>query len=106
MAVTSKEEILNRIKEKFGDASDDETLSLYEDITDTLDSFSTSTSAAEDWEKKYKENDEAWRKKYRDRFFNTPADESDPEPDPQDITNIGEIPEKKMTYEDLFKESE
>lgn len=105
MAVTSKEDLMSRIKAKFGDTAEDDILSIYEDMSDTLDSLASKQADGEDWKQKYEENDKMWREKYRDRFFNTDADE-EPEPDPQDLTNMGEKPEVKMTYDDLFKESD
>ena len=105
MAVTTKEAILERIKALIPDSTSDDSLSLFEDISDTLDSATAAPEPSEDWQKKYEENDKMWRQKYRDRFFGTETDEEDPaEPDPKDLTNIGEIPEKKLTYDSLFKE--
>lgn len=93
--IKTKDEILTSIKEKFGDDTSDETLSLIEDITDTLDDYVAKTSDSTDWEQKYKDNDAEWRKKYKDRFFksdgNSSEDFDDPEPEP-----------KKLRFEDLF----
>ena len=54
------------------------------------------------WEKKYKENDEAWRKKYRDRFFNSPSEDGNDQIKPTDDDD--ETSEKNLTYDKLFKE--
>lgn len=113
MAVTSKDEILNKVKGLLPDSTTDDALSLFEDITDTFDSISSASADSKpepedkvDWQKKYEENDKAWREKYRERFFSTETDDDPTEPDPQDSTNLGEVPEKKMSYSDLFKESD
>ena len=37
--VRTKEELLQSIREKLGDSTDDESLSLIEDVSDTMDSF-------------------------------------------------------------------
>lgn len=97
MAIRKTTEILANLKSKLDDTSD-ETLALLEDISDTLNDFETKTKDTTDWETKYKENDENWRKKYHERFF-TPSDESD---DIDELTSGEE--EKKLTFENLFKE--
>lgn len=93
MAVKTKEELMSAIKAKIGEDSDDETLTLVEDLSDTLDSFGSS----ENWKTKYEENDKAWRQKYRDRFFSPTEVEEDDETD-------GEDGMKNLTFDKLFKE--
>lgn len=61
MAVRTREELLNHVKNLLGERSDDEALAIIEDFTDSID--------AEDWRAKYNENDAAWRARYRERFF-------------------------------------
>ena len=97
MAVLKKEEFLNRLKGLVGESTDDENMSLLEDMTDTYNDLESRASSETNWEQKYKENDEAWRKKYRDRFFSSPAKEDPPEPTPDDEP-------KALSYNDLFKE--
>lgn len=96
MAVKSKDEIMNTLKERFKDSTDDDTLSFLEDISDTYDDMSTRIDQAGDWKAKYEENDKEWRQKYHDRFFNKPKEETDPEPEPDDKPKV-------LRYEDLFK---
>lgn len=94
MAVRTREEILESIRTRVGEATDDDTISFIEDVTDTLTDLETKANGdGEDWEKKYRENDESWRKKYTERFF---SKEPEPEPDPE--------PEPIKTFADLFKE--
>lgn len=97
MAIRTREEILNSVRERFGEDTADETLALVEDITDTLTDFENRTKDTTDWKKKYDENDAAWRKKYRDRFFSGGSDDEEDDPDPQDKRKV-------YTYENLFKE--
>ena len=101
MAVLTKEQMLERIKQRIGEDTSDEALKLIEDVSDTINDYETKTKDTTDWEKKYKENDEQWRKKYKDRFFNAPAkdEKNDSESDDDD-----ESKENKLTYENLFKE--
>ena len=98
MAVRTREEILESIRTRVGEATDDDTIAFIEDVTDTLaDLESKANGDGEDWEKKYRENDESWRKKYTERFFSNDTPDQDPDPDPEPE------PEKK-TFADLFKE--
>ena len=101
MAVLTREQMLERIKQRIGEDTSDEALKLIEDVSDTINDYETKTKNTTDWEKKYKENDEQWRKKYKDRFFNAPAkdEKDDSESDDYDESN-----ENKLTYENLFKE--
>ena len=87
MAKRTFAELVEQIKTYTGDRDDDETLSLMEDINDTLNNET-------DWQAKYNENDKAWRAKYKQRFETGNVDEQD-EPD--------EPEEKPMTFEQLFK---
>lgn len=97
MAKKSREEILNQIKAVLGDnAESNEAIALYEDITDSIEQ---EKSDSEDWEQKYKDNDEMWRKKYSARFFESTV--KDPESiikEPQQ-----EQDEKPLSLEDLFE---
>ena len=97
MAIRTKDDILNSIKTQLGEDASDEALALVEDITDTLDDFEAkANNKGENWEQKYRDNDAAWRKKYRDRFFGSSGNEDDDDIRPE--------PNKKLTFESLFKE--
>ena len=100
MAVLTKEQMLERIKQRIGEDTSDEALKLIEDISDTINDYETKPKDTTDWEKKYKENDEQWRKKYKDRFFNAPAKDEKDDSESDDE----ESKENKLTYENLFKE--
>lgn len=64
MAVSTKEDLVARISAIFGENLSDDNISLLEDVSDTIDSFSDK----EDWKTKYEENDASWRKRYKERF--------------------------------------
>ena len=99
MAVRSKAEILELIRERVGDDTSDEALTIIEDITDTLDDYDARIAGSGDWQRRYEENDAEWRQRYRDRFFgsgNEDLTDDDPE-DPEDE------PEKPQSFDDLFK---
>lgn len=94
MAVKSKAEILEALKSRLDDTSD-ETLALIEDVSDTLNNAETENKDNTDWKTKYEENDKKWRQKYRDRFFgSTDSDDDDKE-------GSEDEPESDK-YEDLF----
>lgn len=96
MAVRSKEELLAIIKDRIGEDTSDEAISFIEDVTDTLNDFET--RAGEDWEEKYRQLDEEWRIKYKERFFNTENEEEEKEEE--------EDKKEVLTFNDLFKEVE
>lgn len=98
MAVKTKAEILESIRKRVGDSTDDETLEFLEDVTDTLSDLETRASDSTDWKGKYDELDKSWREKYRERFFS-----SDPKEEKTEDDEFEEKEDKeKKTYEDLF----
>ena len=105
MAVLSKEEFMSRLQERIGEDTSDEAMTFIEDMTDTFNDMETRSSGNNDseWKQKYDELDKSWRKKYKDRFFNseiTPAYvKEEQEEDVIDDT-------KEKTYTDLFEERE
>lgn len=98
--VKTKEEILEAIKTKIGDSTEDADLSLLEDLSDTFDDYKDKVDKAGDWKTKYEENDKAWKQKYRDRFFNQEADD-EIEKHIDETTHENEPP-KKLTFDALF----
>lgn len=98
MAVRTREEILESIRNIVGDSTDDNTLQVLEDVTDTFTDFENKTADQTDWKAKYEENDEGWRKKYAERFYtgdpSVPPRSNDPV--------IGESVDKPTRFEELF----
>nr|DAP09121.1 MAG TPA: hypothetical protein [Caudoviricetes sp.] len=96
MAVKTREEILEELKVRVGEQSDDETIAFLEDVTDTLSDLETKAKGdGTDWKTKYKENDAEWRKRYTERFYS-----SDPGPVIQDPEPEESQPPK--TFAELF----
>lgn len=91
MAVSTKEDLVARISASFGENLSDDNISLLEDVSDTIDSFSDK----EDWKTKYEENDASWRKRYKERFEGKGDDIHD---DDSEIEHY-DAPAK---FEDLF----
>ena len=101
MAIKTKEELLASIKSKFGDDVSDETISLLEDISDTLDT----TKDGAEWKKKYDENDRQWREKYTSRFYDGGGEKDKPDDKP-DEKDAEEEKASTVTFNDLFTEKE
>lgn len=95
MAKLSKDELIEKVKKYVGDRTDDETIEIIEDITDSID-----TSDADEWKQKYEENDKMWRDKYVSRFFDKKE---------EDLETPAEHEEEEKeynSYEDLFEKEE
>lgn len=104
MAVKTKEEILNAIKEVAGDQIEsDAYISIIEDITDSMDeSLGEKLAAAE---KKAADIEAEWRKKYTDRFFAGTNTESEGEVIAENGDNDTGIEEADdIEIDDLFEE--
>lgn len=96
MAKLSKDELLEKVRRYVGDRTDDETLAIIEDISDSFDS-----SDVDEWRQKFEENDKMWRDKYISRFFEKNDDGI------EDPTYEKDDEEKEYkTFEDLFEEEE
>lgn len=98
MAVKTREEILEELRVRVGEQTDDETIAFLEDVTDTLSDLETKAKGdGTDWKTKYEENDTEWRKKYTERFYS-----SEPEPEPViEDPKPGE-PQPPKTFAELF----
>lgn len=103
MAVRTIDEILESVKTRVGDSTEDADIEFIEDVSDTLNDLKTKASGQEDWKTKYEENDKTWREKYKDRFFSTKENEKDELEDDKDIEMKNEKPK---TFSELFKEKE
>lgn len=97
--IRSKDELMQLIRDRIGDDTSDEAIAFIEDISDSLNDYENKVSGYNELEEKYKENDKAWREKYKNAFFN--GSKEKPE-EPEQIEE--EESKKRLTYEDLFKE--
>lgn len=95
MAKLSKDELIEKVRKYVGDRTDDDTIEIIEDISDSIDS-----SEADEWKKKYEENDKMWRDKYISRFVEKKEDE------PDTPTEHDEEEKEYNSFEDLFEEEE
>ena len=94
MAVKTREEIMQSLKEILGDNTSDEAIALIEDVHDTIGDGNLAARIFQ-LEIEKAELDSSWRKKYRDAFLSRPDDISIPE-EPES----NPVPK---TFEDLFK---
>lgn len=85
-------ELREKITAFVGDRSDDEALSILEDVADTL------TDEPEDWHEKYNALDAEWRERYRKRF-NGLTDEAEEEQQNAQQTEEAE----ELTMADVLK---
>lgn len=95
MAVKTREEILESLRDRFGEEPTDDDIAMLEDITDTFTDFEEKTNDATNWKNKYEENDKAWKKKYSDRFFSKDGGENT-------ILYEPDEPETVKSFNDLF----
>ena len=102
MAVMTREEIMNMIRERIGEDTSDSALAVIEDLTDTLDDYDARIAGSGDWQRRYEENDAAWRQRYRDRFFGTGTDNDITEEETAVEDSVEET--APQTFEELFEE--
>ena len=94
--VKTKDEIMEEIRAYIGDRSDDQTIALIENISDTIDDY----AAHGDYDEKLMAVEAEWRRKYIDRFMSGGKNKSDVETT-EDEEKIAEI-----TIDDLYTEKE
>lgn len=107
--IKSKEDILKSISVIVGENNSDEAIALIEDVTDTIDDFQKRVDGdGKDYKKLYesevsarKEDNDNWKKKYVDRFFN-PEAEKEIEKEIEKQKEVEEL-EKNLSFDDLFK---
>ena len=110
--VLSKEEFLQTLQNLVGDSSDDSTLEIIENFTDTYNDLEgrsgNETEEVENLKKQLEENDKNWRKKYKERFFSGSEDETEKKKDnaieeqKENVKNDAE----EITFSDLFERKE
>lgn len=102
MAVLTRDDYIARLNRLIGDKTDDESIGVLEDFSDTYDDLYA--RIGEDWKARYEENDNMWREKYRKRFESgseTPATNTT-----DNTTVVAEEQEtvEDVTFDDIFKE--
>lgn len=102
--IKSKEDLLNTFKTVVGEDASDEVLTLLEDMTDTISDLESKANGKINVKEtaEYKELEDAWRKRYRDRFF---ADVDQSADDPDDTLDDHQQDNTPHRFEDLFTRS-
>lgn len=102
MSVLDRDRFFEAVQNRVGEDTSDEAIQFIEDMTDTYNDMETRAAGdGVDWEERYKELDEKWKKKYAHRFFSGGAartvvkEEDDVDAIEDDGTSI--------SYNDLFK---
>ena len=90
MAIRTREELMERVREYIGEDTTDKALSLIEDVNDTI-------ADSDEWRTRYEQNDKEWREKYKARFFSDVEKKDEEPPDSED--------EIEKTIDELFEES-
>ena len=101
MAIKTRDEIIAAVKARIGEDTSDESISLIEDVTDTLSDYDTRLADKTDWKQKYDEMDASWRRKYMDRFSGKTGDDVKEEQEEQVKEDS-----KPRSFKELFKERE
>lgn len=101
MAVRTIEEILEAIRSRIGEDTSDESISLLEDITDTMEDYETRVADKTDWKNKYDELDATWRRKYIERFSGKSGEDIKNEQEEQIKDD-----DEPRTFDELFTERE
>lgn len=90
--ILSREQFFSSIHDRMGDDSSDDAITFIENMSDTYNELERrATGDGVDWERKYNELNESWKKKYTHRFFNgtndyVPNDTDDNNEKSEDIT--------------------
>ena len=103
----TRESLQERLQKLIGDRTDDEALNFIQDALETYDRRPSNEGISkEEHERLLKEQDETWRKKYRDTFFGKkPEDgsfEDTSRPDPAREIPDGTNPNNPANFEELF----
>jgi 2-phospho-L-lactate transferase/gluconeogenesis factor (CofD/UPF0052 family) len=98
--VKTKDEIMEEIRTYIGERSDDQTIALIENISDTIDDY----AAHGDYDEKLMAVEAEWRRKYIDRFMNGGENKSDVKVEKTEDEEKEKAEEIKI--EDLYTEKE
>ena len=98
--VKTKDEIMKEIRDYIGDRSDDQTIALVENISDTIDDY----AAHGDYDTKLMAVEAEWRKKYMERFFE--GDKEEKIEDNEDEEKEENDKSEEIKIEDLYTEKE
>ena len=68
--ILNRDDFFSRVNSIVGERTDEESIKFIEDMSDTYNSLEQSAQqSGGEWEQKYHDLDEAWKEKYKSRFF-------------------------------------
>lgn len=104
MAVLNRDDFFARLHSKLAEDTSEDGIAFLEDMTDTYDDLERRANGdGIDWESRYHDLDESWKKRYRHRFFTgSGGNPSYPESAPDD----NEYDPNRITINDLFSKKE
>ena len=105
MAIKNATEIMETLRAFLGEDVSDEALVFIEDVNDTISNYERMAADVTDWQSKYDQLDQEWRKRYRDRFFES-GNEDEKGSFIEDVNDLEEQQDEPTTFEELFSESE
>lgn len=103
VAVLTKDDLLERTKQMFDADTRDAVLAYLGDFTDTINAMGDDATLTalrtenEQLKQQMKEQDEVWRKKYKEAFFSEKPEAPDDKDEPD------ETPDAPKTFSDLFE---
>lgn len=102
----NRDDFINAISAIVGERTDDEAIAFVENMTDTYDAFGDSEKdkTIEELKKSLENTEQAWRKKYRDRFYGGTDEEENPSNQPLEEDKDDMLEAEEITIDDLFKE--
>lgn len=102
MSVLDREAFFEAVQKRVGEDTSDEAIQFIEDMTDTYNDIENRAAGdGVDWEARYKELDETWKRKYAHRFFSGPVTVRNEQ---TAIEEDEEENRENITYKDLFEE--
>lgn len=96
MAVLNRDEFISRVNDFIGENSSDDAISFLDDMIDTYEDLANKSTT--DWEQRYHDLDEAWKKRYKRRFL-TAASVVTNEDDDDETTTLDV---EEINIDDLF----
>lgn len=100
MAVLTRDDFFARLHTRIGNDTSEDGIAFLEDMTDTYNDLENRANGdGTNWEQKYHDLDESWKKRYRHRFFSSGGGNPDPMEDRKDPK---EYDPESITFNDLF----
>ena len=104
MAKLSKEDLIKKVNEMFGEDATDEQISLLEDISDSMgDSNNDELEATKQALTQAQTDLKEFKQKYRERFLGGVNNNPTPIDAHGEQNEEGEEEDNKLTYDELFK---